>query len=127
MSCVRYLTCSGLIPAGNAETAASRAVRLTSAELEDVLRPAMEYAAANGMEINFTSPGWLPEETLRTLGFTNPQLRRLSVQHGDCAGRHRAALPELADRQGTGNMLRTLAAHLATAVPAAPSAGRAPK
>ena len=67
---IRYLTCSGLIPAGNAESDASRAVRLTSAELEDVLRPAMEYAAANGMEINFTSPGWLPEETLRTLGFT---------------------------------------------------------
>lgn len=57
---VRYLTCSGLIPAGNAESDASRAVRLTPAELEDVLRPAMEYAAANGMEINFTSPGWLP-------------------------------------------------------------------
>ena len=67
---IRYLTCSGLIPAGNAENDASRAVRLTPAELEDVLRPAMEYAAANGMEINFTSPGWLPEETLRTLGFT---------------------------------------------------------
>ena len=67
---VRYLTCSGLIPAGNAESDVSRAVRLTPAELEDVLRPAMEYAAANGMEINFTSPGWLPEETLRTLGFT---------------------------------------------------------
>ena len=67
---IRYLTCSGLIPAGNAESDASRAVRLTPAELEDVLRPAMEYAAANGMEINFTSPGWLPEETLRTLGFT---------------------------------------------------------
>ncbi len=67
---VRYLTCSGLIPAGNAESDARRAVRLTPAELEDVLRPAMEYAAANGMEINFTSPGWLPEEMLRTLGFT---------------------------------------------------------
>ena len=39
-----------------------------SVMVEDVLRPAMEYAAANGMEINFTSPGWLPEETLRALG-----------------------------------------------------------
>lgn len=67
---VRYLTCSGLIPAGNAETAASRAVRLTPAELEQTLRPAMEYAAANGLEINFTSPGWLSEETLLALGFT---------------------------------------------------------
>ena len=67
---VRYLTCSGLIPAGNAETEASRAERLTPDELVAVLRPAMEYAAANAMEINFTSPGWLSEETLRDLGFT---------------------------------------------------------
>ena len=67
---IRYLTCSGLIPAGNADTAASLAVRLTPAELEETLRPAMEYAAANGIEISFTSPGWLPEDTLRALGFT---------------------------------------------------------
>ena len=67
---IRYLTCSGLIPAGNAETDASRAVRLTPDELAEVLRPAMEYAAANGLEINFTSPGWLSEDTLRELGFT---------------------------------------------------------
>lgn len=67
---IRYLTCSGLIPAGNAETAASRAVRLTPEELEATLRPAMEYAVANGLEINFTSPGWLSEDTLRGLGFT---------------------------------------------------------
>ena len=44
-------------------------MRLTPAELEETLRPAMEYAAANGIEISFTSPGWLPEETLRALGF----------------------------------------------------------
>ena len=67
---VRYLTCSGLIPAGNATTDASRAERLSPDELVAVLRPAIEYATAHGMEINFTSPGWLPEETLRALGFT---------------------------------------------------------
>ena len=67
---VRYLTCSGLIPAGNATTDASRAERLNPDELVAVLRPAMEYATAHGMEINFTSPGWLPEEPLRALGFT---------------------------------------------------------
>ena len=112
---IRYLTCSGLIPAGNAESDASRAVRLTPAELEDVLRPAMEYAAANGMEINFTSPGWLPEDGAAHAGlYPNPQLRRLSVQHGRGAGRHGAALPELADRQGTGQYAaHPLAAHLA--------------
>lgn len=67
---IRYLTCSGLIPAGKATTEASRAERLTPEELVEVLRPAMAYAAENEMEINFTSPGWLPEETLRELGFT---------------------------------------------------------
>ena len=67
---VRYLTCSGLIPTGNAATEASRAKRLTPAGLEAALRPAMEYAAAHGLEIQFTSPGWLPEATLRALGFT---------------------------------------------------------
>ena len=55
---------------GNATTDASRAERLSPDELVAVLRPAMEYATAHGMEINFTSPGWLPEETLRALGFT---------------------------------------------------------
>ena len=67
---VRYLTCSGLIPTGNAAGEESRAVRLTPDELADVLRPAMAFAAENGMEINFTSPGWLSEDTLAALGFT---------------------------------------------------------
>ena len=67
---VRYLTCSGLIPAGNAATEPSRAARLTPDALAAALRPAMAYAAQHGIEINFTSPGWLPEETLRELGFT---------------------------------------------------------
>ena len=67
---VRYLTCSGLIPTGNAAGEPSRAVRLTPDELADVLRPAMAFAAENGMEINFTSPGWLSEDTLTALGFT---------------------------------------------------------
>ena len=67
---VRYLTCSGLIPAGNAATEPSRAARLTPDALAAALRPAMAYAAQHGIEINFTSPGWLREETLRELGFT---------------------------------------------------------
>ena len=65
---VRYATCSGLIPSGSATTEGSVATRLSAAELEDVLRDAMEIAASLGMELDFTSPGWLPEETLRGLG-----------------------------------------------------------
>ena len=65
---VRYVTCSGLIPSGGAETEASQATRLTPEELTAVLRQAVETAEELDMEIDFTSPGWLPEETLRGLG-----------------------------------------------------------
>ena len=37
-------------------------------ELTDILRTAVETAHSLGMELDFTSPGWLPEETLRSLG-----------------------------------------------------------
>ena len=67
---IRYLTCSGLIPAGNAAESASKRVRLTPEELTEVLRPAMDFALSHGMEVNFTSPGWLDEDTLTGLGFT---------------------------------------------------------
>ena len=66
---IRYLTCSGLIPAGNATESASKSVRLTPEELTEVLRPAMDFALSHGMEVNFTSPGWLDEDTLTGLGF----------------------------------------------------------
>ena len=66
---IRYLTCSGLIPAGNAAESASKSVRLTPEELTEVLRPAMDFALSHGMEVNFTSPCWLDEDTLTGLGF----------------------------------------------------------
>ena len=66
---IRYLTCSGLIPAGNAAESASKSVRLTPEELTEVLRPAMDFALSHGMEVNFTSPGSLDEDTLTGLGF----------------------------------------------------------
>lgn len=66
---IRYLTCSGLIPAGNAAESASKSVRLTPGELTEVLRHAMDFALSHGMEVNFTSPGWLDEDTLTGLGF----------------------------------------------------------
>ena len=67
---VRYVTCSGLIPSGSAEGAESRATRLTEEQLTDVLRHAVTAAEELGMEMDFTSPGWLKEETLRSLGLT---------------------------------------------------------
>jgi MoaA/NifB/PqqE/SkfB family radical SAM enzyme len=65
---VRYVTCSGLIPTGSAAGEESRATRLSQEELTDILRRAAETAHGLGMELDFTSPGWLPEETLRSMG-----------------------------------------------------------
>ena len=65
---VRYATCSGLIPSGAATTDGSLSTRLSETELEDILRTAVETANSLGMELDFTSPGWLPENTLRGLG-----------------------------------------------------------
>ena len=67
---VRYVTCSGLIPSGSAEGAESRATRLTEEQVTDVLRRAVTVAEELEMEMDFTSPGWLKEETLRSLGLT---------------------------------------------------------
>ena len=65
---VRYATCSGLIPSGSACGQESRATALTPEQLTEVLRQAVDTAEELGMELDFTSPGWLDEETLRSLG-----------------------------------------------------------
>lgn len=65
---VRYATCSGLIPSGGAEGAESRATRLSAEELTEILQSAVAAAHELSMELDFTSPGWLKEETLRSLG-----------------------------------------------------------
>lgn len=67
---VRYATCSGLIPAGGAEGGESLSTRLSAQALTACLADARRTADALGMELDFTSPGWLDEATLRRLGFT---------------------------------------------------------
>ena len=67
---VRYATCSGLIPSGGAEGAESRATRLSAEELTEILQSAVAAAHELSMELDFTSPGWVKEETLRSLGLT---------------------------------------------------------
>ena len=67
---VRYATCSGLIPSGGAEGAESRATRLSAEELTEILQSAVAAAHELSMELDFTSPGWRKEETLRSLGLT---------------------------------------------------------
>lgn len=65
---VRYATCSGLIPSGSATGEESRATALRTEELIVSLQNATATAAALGMELDFTSPGWLSEDALRKLG-----------------------------------------------------------
>ena len=65
---VRYVTCSGLIPSGAAVGEESRATALSSEELEKILSEASTVAHGLGMEMDFTSPGWLSEDSLHDMG-----------------------------------------------------------
>ncbi len=69
---VIYVTCSGLITTGSAAGSESEALQLTGEELEEILRSAVAYCHENGMEINFTSPGWLEEEVFEELNIPSP-------------------------------------------------------
>ena len=69
---VRYVTCSGLITTGAATGPESAALQLTTDEIKDVLRGAVAYCWSNGMEISFTSPGWVEPAFCEELGITTP-------------------------------------------------------
>lgn len=69
---VTYVTCSSLIVTGNATEDASIRMQLSTEELTDLLKNATDYVYANGMEIDFTSPGWLEESVLRSMGLNVP-------------------------------------------------------
>ena len=69
---VIYVTCSGLITTGNALSESSESLQLTGEELEQILREAVAYCSENGMEIAFTSPGWIPQEVFEELNIPSP-------------------------------------------------------
>ncbi len=69
---VGYVSCSSLILTGNAREKDSRATQLTEEQLTAALAEASAFCAENEMELSFTSPGWVKEETLRELGLTVP-------------------------------------------------------
>lgn len=69
---VIYVTCSGLITTGNAAKEESENLQLTNSEIREVLEKAVEYCYKNGMEISFTSPGWVGPEFCRKLGINPP-------------------------------------------------------
>jgi len=68
---VKYVSCSGLILTGNAKNEKSTDTQISEAELYEILKSAFTYCTENHMEISFTSPGWVSEESLRNIGFTS--------------------------------------------------------
>jgi len=69
---VIYVTCSGLITTGNAATESSERLQLTESEIEKILRQAVSYCHENGMEIAFTSPGWIDQSVFDELDIPSP-------------------------------------------------------
>ena len=69
---VIYVTCSGIITTGNAAEEASERLQLSSEELEQILREAVAYCHENGMEIAFTSPGWIEQSVFDELNIPSP-------------------------------------------------------
>jgi len=69
---VIYVTCSGLITTGNATKPESEQLQLSADELKQILREAVSYCHANGMEISFTSPGWIEPGFCNELGINDP-------------------------------------------------------
>lgn len=69
---VCYVSCSSLILTGNAREKDSQATQLTETQLVETLSAAASFCAENEMELSFTSPGWVKEETLQGLGLMVP-------------------------------------------------------
>lgn len=69
---VIYVTCSGLITTGNAASSESEKLQLSHERLREILKKSVEYCFQNGMEISFTSPGWIDEEFCSQVGISTP-------------------------------------------------------
>ena len=69
---VMYVTCSGIITTGNACNGDSEELQLSSEDLKAVLKEAVEFCNNNGMQISFTSPGWIEESYFEELNINKP-------------------------------------------------------
>lgn len=67
-----YVSCSGVIGTGNAKQTEANAIQLSEEELCTILKESTKFCEESGMEISFTSPGWLSEEKLRSMNLTVP-------------------------------------------------------
>ena len=69
---VTYTGCSGLIPTGGAQHTLKEGGALSNKEMFKTISDAVEIAHKLGMDIQFTSPGWLTNEQLNQLGLSIP-------------------------------------------------------
>ena len=102
---VIYVTCSGLITTGSATQPESEALQLRSEELEEILRNAVSYCHENGMEIAFTSPGWLDEQVFEELHIPSPSCGACLSNMAVTPGGNVVPCQSWLDDQPLGNML----------------------
>jgi len=69
---VTYTGCSGLIPTGGAQHTLKEGGALPNREMFETMSNAVVTAHMLGMDIQFTSPGWLTNEQLNQLGLSIP-------------------------------------------------------
>lgn len=69
---ITYASSSGLIVTGNAKKEESKETQLSKDEITKSMKDACKYAEEQEMELSFTSPGWIDEETLQELKLDIP-------------------------------------------------------
>lgn len=69
---VKFFSCSGLIPSGNATKEASKIIALSKHQILSSVKDAYNYARGHELEITFTSPGWIEENNLMMMKMQTP-------------------------------------------------------
>lgn len=103
---VTYVTCSGLIPAGNAVKEDSLSIRLGKEEIRQVVSEGAAYCAEHGMEMSFTSPGWIEEEELKKMGLEVPSCGAALSNMAIAPDGTVVACQSCLNRENFGNILR---------------------
>jgi MoaA/NifB/PqqE/SkfB family radical SAM enzyme len=102
-----YVSTSGLIIAGAAEKAMGNKETPTGDELYSVLKQAKDYCDANGMDLIFTSPGWLSDGQLLSLGLQVPLCGACLTNMAVAPDGTVVPCQSWLDDQGLGNILAT--------------------
>lgn len=102
-----YVSTSGLIVAGAAEKAMGSKETLGSEELYSVLKLAKGYTSANEMDLIFTSPGWLSDSKLKSLGIQPPLCGACLTNMAVAPDGTVVPCQSWLDDQGLGNILTT--------------------